>query len=284
MSAADAAVRGPCWALLPARSFRTGKSRLTHLGPGRVAVARALFEHVLGVLRASPAIAGVLVATDGDDTAASALARGADVLFDLPSPDERTLRAIVDRALPALARRGAAAAVVVMSDLPHLGGEDVAHLRGALAGADLVAAPDREQLGTNALAVRLPAAATCFGHADSYQRHVAGARDHGLRLATIDRDGLAFDLDGPADLDDLLAVPGARRPTEPEPWVPGQRPVRAEGGGGVGDAVERIAAIVAGAGAGVGATVGVRAVEHAAQRVQRGALGRHPPGGARGPA
>jgi len=58
--------------------------------------------------------------------------------------------------------------------------------------------------------LRLPGAPTCLGNPDSYPRHVAAARATGLRLATIDRDGLAFDLDGPADLADLTAVAEAR--------------------------------------------------------------------------
>jgi 2-phospho-L-lactate guanylyltransferase len=252
---------GSTWALIPARSFRTGKSRLGHLGAQRPAVARALFEHVLATVTASPAIAGVVVATDGDDTAAAALARGADALFDVPVGGRVTLAAIVDRGLRSLQRRGATNAIVVMADLPLLGVDDVARLAGALAGADLVAAPDRDQLGTNALAMRLPAAmATCFGNPDSYHRHLAAAVGAGLHVGTLDRDGLAFDIDGPPDLDDLLATS-----LEPVASVAGEAGVGPEHGLGVVDAVQRIALLVAESRA---------RGEHAPELVQRGALGR----------
>lgn len=258
---------GP-WALVPARTFRTGKSRLA-LQPGRAAIARALFDRVAGVLSRSDAIAGVLVATDGPDVAAAARRHGADVLLDDgPAP----LAAIVDRGLAALASRGVSAAVVVMADLPLLAAHHVDALGAALAGADLVLAPDRDELGTNALAVRLPAPlATRFGHRDSFARHLATAGAAGLRTAVVRAHGLAFDLDLPADLDELLATAPA---LEAKARVAGQRPVGAEGRRRVVDSVERIAAIVAGA-------VAVRDADDA---VQRRALGGDPPRRAGDPA
>jgi 2-phospho-L-lactate/phosphoenolpyruvate guanylyltransferase len=186
------------WALIPVRSFSTGKSRLGVLGAGRRDVARALFQHVHGVAAACPLLDGVLVATD--DEAVGAIAR--DILLD---DGRQPLSAVVDRGLEALVALGAQAAVVVMADLPLLTPSDLARMIAALDDADVALAPDRDHLGTNALALRLPGPPTCFGNPDSYLRHVAAARAAGLRLATIDRAGLAFDLDGPADLADLTA-------------------------------------------------------------------------------
>jgi 2-phospho-L-lactate guanylyltransferase len=186
-------------ALIPCRTFRTGKSRLAALGGGRAALARALFGRVLDVV--APEVDAVLVATDGDDVAAAARERGAAVLYD----DTDTLAGIADRGLQTLHAGGATAALVVMADLPAVTGADIARLRGALAGVDLALAPDRDRMGTNALAIVLPAPIpTCFGNPDSYHRHLTAAR--GLRVSTLERDGLALDLDVPADLDDLARV------------------------------------------------------------------------------
>lgn len=255
------------WALVPARSFRTGKSRLGHLGPDRAQLARLLFDHVVATVAAAPGIAGVVVATDGDDTAAAALAQGADVLFDVPVAGAVSLAAIVDRGLRDLARRGARAAVVVMADLPLVGPDDVARLCGALAGADVVAAPDRDHLGTNALALRVPAPLpTCFGNADSYDRHVAAVMAAGLRLGTLDRDGLAFDVDGPPDLADLERLLASS--LEPEPHLAGEPGVAAEASVRVLDTIERLLRLIR------LDRPGVRRVEHATELVQRGALGR----------
>jgi 2-phospho-L-lactate/phosphoenolpyruvate guanylyltransferase len=208
------------WVLVPARSFATGKSRLGALGRRRAELAQALLEHVLAVTTATPGLAGILVATDGDDVAALARRRGAAVLADAAP---RGLADVVDRGLATLAERGARAALVLMADLPLLTSSDVTRLTRALAGSDLVLAPDRDRLGTNALATHLPAAPTCLGHPDSFCRHVAAACGRGDRLVTLDRDGLAFDLDGPADLADLL---GTRAP----PPAPGSVPPRTERG------------------------------------------------------
>lgn len=252
------------WALIPVRSFSTGKSRLTPaepwtlggLGVGRRDVARALFQHVHAVVTACPVVDGVLVATD-DEEEVGAIAR--EILLD---DGRQPLSAIVDRGLEALVALGAQAAVVVMADLPLLTGPDLARMVAALDDADVALAPDRDHLGTNALALRLPGAPTCFGNPDSYPRHVAAARAAGLRLATIDRDGLAFDLDGPADLADLTAEAKAR--------VGGQPPIRAEARLGVVDAIERIRRGLLG--------------ERPPHPVERRALGRNASGRPRGPA
>jgi 2-phospho-L-lactate guanylyltransferase len=232
VDAAPDALRRGTLALVPARSFRSGKSRLDgRLGDDRPRVARALFDRVVGVLAGSRAITGILVATDGADVAAAAAQHGADVLFDPTDCPERAQRVeghgpysldtalagarsgsgqsggaglagIIDRGLAQLAARGARAALVVMADLPMFVPGDVEQMCRALVTADLVLAPDRELMGTNALAVRLPAPiATRFGNRDSFPRHLTASGE--LRLAVVHSPGLAFDLDQPADLDEL---------------------------------------------------------------------------------
>src|SRR4029079_16057591 len=80
------------WALVPARSFRTGKSRLGSTR-ARAAVARALFDRVVGVLASTKIIDGVLVLTDGGDVISAARSHGADVLID--PPDAPPLASII---------------------------------------------------------------------------------------------------------------------------------------------------------------------------------------------
>jgi 2-phospho-L-lactate guanylyltransferase len=229
----------PLWALVPVRSFKSGKSRLAGVGPAtREHLARALCDHVLGTLAASSEVAGIAVATDGDDVAEAALRHGASVIFDPPKHGGPSFAALLDRGLDLLCTRGATAAAVVMADLPRLTVDDVAALIRGLDGADVVLAPDRYQLGTNALALALPAAlATCFGHGDSYPRHLAAAIERGLTTASCVRGGLSFDLDWPDDLAALVAHTLAA--SEPETRVLGQRVVGPEDGGSIGDAIER---------------------------------------------
>lgn len=230
------------WAVVPARSFASGKSRLATVARnGRGEVARALFDRVVATTLRAAAVDGVLVATDGDDVATAAREHGALALRDGPAAP---FASVIDRALAILAGRGASAAVVVMADLPLLGPYHVDDVCSALDGADLVLAPDRDQLGTNALAVRLPAAIpTRFGHRDSFSRHLVTASAAGLRVAMVRAHGLAFDLDTPADVDELL---GAAPAPEAKPLVTGEGSVRTERRRRVTDTIQRIALAVRG--------------------------------------
>lgn len=194
------------WALVPVKRFDQGKSRLGELldGAARAALARSMFDRVvgqvLGGLVASGELAGTLVVTDGDDVAERARARGAEVSLSAGVGPNRRLGIIVDEALALLTARGAEAALVIMGDLPALGPDDVRALAALLAGHDLVLAPDAAGTGTNALALRLPPRMpTRFRGGESLADHVADARAAGLRLAMCERPGLRFDVDQPED-------------------------------------------------------------------------------------
>ncbi|HEY1696654.1 MAG TPA: 2-phospho-L-lactate guanylyltransferase [Polyangiaceae bacterium] len=191
-------MNGHAWAIVPAKSLTRGKSRLSPVldGDARARFARELLEHVLGVL-ASCDLAGVLVATDGDDVAELARTRGAAVLLDA---GEGTLAEVVDRALGDVASRGAGAAVVLMADLPRLEQGDVASLLAALERHDVALVRDHLGRHTNALAIAPPTAMkTRFGRADSFEAHLAAAREAGLRVAVVESERIAFDVDVPAD-------------------------------------------------------------------------------------
>jgi 2-phospho-L-lactate guanylyltransferase len=188
------------WALVPAKGFARGKSRLAPaLSDGaRAAFARGVFEHVVRAALASDALDGVLVATDAEDVAAAARALGAEVQRDPPAA--RSLADVVDAGLAALAGRGVAAALVLMADLPQLAAEDVRQLVALLDGNDVVVVRAIDGHHTNALALAPPdALATRFGRGDSYAAHCAAARDAGLRLVAVDNPRVAFDVDGPED-------------------------------------------------------------------------------------
>jgi 2-phospho-L-lactate guanylyltransferase len=200
-------MKRPAWAIVPAKSLRQGKSRLRPVlgDEDRARFAQRLLEHVLDVLGAC-ALDGVLVATGGDDVASVAASRGAHVLRDR---GEGSLADVVDRALGEVASRGAASALVLMADLPRIEPGDVGALLAALDDHDVALVRDHLGHHTNALAVAPPTAmATCFGRADSFAAHQAAARAAGLRAAVVDSVRIAFDVDVPADHEELTA----RRP------------------------------------------------------------------------
>ncbi len=93
--------------------------------------------------------------------------------------------------------------VVLHGDLPNLQPDDVRTLIGALPtdGSPGVAiAPDRAGTGTNALVLRPPGVIPFRFGTGSFALHVAEVEQTGVPLVAVNRAGLAFDLDTPADL------------------------------------------------------------------------------------
>jgi 2-phospho-L-lactate guanylyltransferase len=191
-------MKRPAWAVVPAKSLSHGKSRLRPVldDADRARFAQRLLEHVLDVLQAS-ALDGVLVAAGGEDVASLAASRGVHVLLDR---GPGSLADVVDRALADIATRGAASALVLMADLPRIEPDDVAALLAALDDHDVALVRDHIGHHTNALALAPPTAmATCFGRPDSFVAHEQAARAAGLRVTTLERPRIAFDVDLPVD-------------------------------------------------------------------------------------
>ena len=198
------------WALVPARSFADGKSRL---GPAldataRRELARRLFHHVMQQL--AGVVDGVLVCTDSDEVAEAAARHGARVHRD--PPEAKGLAAVVDGGLRSLAADGA---LVLMADLPLLTGEDVRQLVARMAEHPVVLVRAQDGRHTNALGLSPPTAfPTAFGGAESFAAHLVAAREAGLRACVVDNPRVAFDVDEPRDLDQIRAssTTGISRP------------------------------------------------------------------------
>jgi 2-phospho-L-lactate guanylyltransferase len=182
------------WALVPAKSFALGKSRLKPAlsDAARRDFARGLFDHVLQQLRET--VDGILVCTDSDEVAQAAALHGARVRRD--PPGVKGLAAIVDGGLAELASQKA---LVIMADLPRLTKDDVRQIVARLADHDVVLVRAQDGHHTNALALGkvLP---TAFGRADSFEAHLRAARDAGLRVCVLENPRVAFDVDVPEDL------------------------------------------------------------------------------------
>jgi 2-phospho-L-lactate guanylyltransferase len=96
--------------------------------------------------------------------------------------------------------------LIVAADLPRLEAADIAALIAPARAGVLAIAPDAAGSGTNALA--FPATLDLhfrFG-ADSRAAHEAEARRLGISAVTIERPGLAFDLDDGAALAQFRAA------------------------------------------------------------------------------
>jgi 2-phospho-L-lactate/phosphoenolpyruvate guanylyltransferase len=191
--------------LIPCKSFAAGKSRLASVLDDRERAAlcvRLLRQTLDCALALVPAAACHVVSADGEAAALAACA-GAAAMGDRGAGLNQALadaRAIVRRAC------ADAALLILPIDLPRA---SAAALRGLIAApADVVAAPDRLGLGTNALYLSPRAADIVdfrFG-GDSFAAHRAAAEGAGLRFAAYADPDLAFDIDDPDDLAEWRAA------------------------------------------------------------------------------
>lgn len=193
--------------LLPLRAPGSGLTRLAGtLGADqRAALATAMLADVVAALRTA-GLDRLTALTAGP--AAAAVARRLDLsVRPDPDPAGAGLDTAVTTAVAGLP--DAAAAAVVMPDLPLLGAGDVRALLATEAG--VVVAPTGDG-GTGALLLR-PAGAIhpAFGPG-SAARHLDLARRSGRSSATVHRPGLTSDLDTLGDLRRLSSAPdlGAR--------------------------------------------------------------------------
>ena len=192
-----------CWALVPVKARSAGKQRLALALPeaARATLVRVMLEHVLDSLRACAHIDEVAVMSPDPDRLPPEVALLTDAGADM--------NASLSAALAVLEGRGATRIAIVSADLPQLTPDDVTAL--VLAAEHGVAlAPDHTGLGTNAACLALPARLAFHFGPGSFAQHVAEARRLGMEPARVQRPGLAFDVDEPADVGVLRARAEAR--------------------------------------------------------------------------
>ena len=186
------------FALIPVKELSQAKARLAPVldAARRRELALALFRDVLAAALACRALDGVAVVTRDADVLSIAAEAGAEGL-----PEPGGLNEALTSASKTLAQRGADRLVVLAADLALATATDIQAV--AEAEADVVVVPSTDG-GTNALALRPGAIAFQFGP-DSAQRHLAAAREAGLRVLLLDLPALSIDIDTPEDLDGVRA-------------------------------------------------------------------------------
>jgi 2-phospho-L-lactate guanylyltransferase len=187
------------WAIIPVQPLPEGKSRLAAVlsAQERFHLNQRYFKHVLATVLAAFPPARVLVVSRSADVLA--MAGGAQTLSESGSGD---LNVALTEGARAAQRAGADAVLSISSDLPLLETADLRAMCDAMAKNTAVIAPDRAGVGTNALLCPVKAAAYAYGEG-SFARHVALMEAQDLRVVAVQREGLAFDIDTPADLERL---------------------------------------------------------------------------------
>jgi FO synthase len=193
-------------ALVPVKRLSLAKKRLgAALGPAyRCGLVLAMLDDVLRTLAQVPGIERTIVITQDDDVAAAAASHGAAVAKE---PDGADLNASLAFGLDAARSAGAKRALVVPGDVPLATPTEIeAVLRAAKRDGGAIA-PDASGEGTNALLLPLPQPfRPSFGRG-SFEAHRRLAKEAGVALAVVVREGLSHDIDLPADLTLLDAPP-----------------------------------------------------------------------------
>jgi 2-phospho-L-lactate guanylyltransferase len=183
--------------IVPHRGLAAAKTRLAPVldDDEREALARRLLERVLAV--AHEACGDVVVISPSEALDPLVTGAGARLVVQRGMG----LNDGLEQARREAIANGVTTLLILHGDLPNLGTDDVAALLDALPEqGGVVIAPDRAGSGTNALALQPPDAIGFRFGTGSFTAHRAEAEAGGVPLVEVDRPGLAFDLDTPADL------------------------------------------------------------------------------------
>ncbi|HVR28971.1 MAG TPA: 2-phospho-L-lactate guanylyltransferase [Thermoanaerobaculia bacterium] len=197
------------WAVVPVKEIGRSKQRLSAalFSDERERLVRAMLRDVLVALRAASGLADVLVITRDGEVGALAKECGAQVLAERGAGD---LNAALRQAAAHLVAAGAPGLLVVPADVPAVRPDDISTLareHGPSPAVTLVS--DRRGVGTNALAASPPDLCPFLFGEDSFERHLAAAREAGVEPRVFDARGLRYDVDVEHDLDEIaLQSPG----------------------------------------------------------------------------
>lgn len=197
--------------VIPLNQLTRSKSRLsgalTVTERGRLALALA--ERTLRALREADALDCVVVVSPDANALAWAEAQGAVALRQTisQSPARGALNAGLALARDWAVEQGADGLLIALGDLPLLTSAEVRRFIAMtrLHERVIALAPDRAGEGTNLLLARPASIAPLAYGRGSFARHRRLARRQGVPVLEYDAPGAAFDVDTPADLDELIA-------------------------------------------------------------------------------
>lgn len=186
-------------AVVTAKRFTAAKQRMSGAVPEerRLALVEAMLGDVLEAVTGARQVTFTVVVTG--EAAAEGLAAGcgAEVIHD---PEDAGHIGAAKLGIARALELEADAVVLLPGDCPLLESREIDSLVTGLPDPFVAVVPDRHGTGTNSLAMRPPdAIEPAFGE-DSCARHLELARAAGVPHATERVEGLALDLDTPADI------------------------------------------------------------------------------------
>ena len=186
-------------AVITAKRFTAAKQRMAGALPEerRLALVEAMLGDVLEAVTAARQVDHVVVITGEAAAVNLATGCGAEVIHD---PDDAGHNGAAKLGVTRAGELGASAVVLLPGDCPLLEPREIDSLVTGLPDPFVAVVPDRHGTGTNALAMRPPGAIEPSFGEGSCARHLGLAKEKGIAHSTEQVDGLALDLDTPADI------------------------------------------------------------------------------------
>jgi len=203
-------VTEPTVILIPVKNLSSAKQRLAAVldQPSRTALAQAMLADVLSALREWKNRPAVAVVTSDSYAVALAGKYGFEIIPDPENPGET---GAIEMATRICVERGETSTLVIPADIPLIQAGEMEEILKRAPPAGSVLVPAYDGRGTNAV-LRRPANLfpLRFGN-DSFKPHHAAAQATGKPCVVLNLPGIAVDVDNPADLQQLLALPGDTR-------------------------------------------------------------------------
>lgn len=196
--------------LVPIKDTASAKQRLSAVldQASRTELARAMLHDVLTALHNWKTATPVAVVT-GDLYATRLAAQyGFEVIEDRDNPGET---GAIEMATRVCVERGVKTTLVIPADVPLIQARELEQILKQAPAEGSVLVPAGDGRGTNAI-FRRPADLfpLRFGN-DSFKPHHAAARATGKPCVVLRLPGIAVDVDNPADLQQIISLPGETR-------------------------------------------------------------------------
>jgi 2-phospho-L-lactate guanylyltransferase len=196
--------------LVPVKNLSAAKQRLAAVldQPSRTELAQAMLNDVLTILDNWKLRPQVAVVTS--DPYAINLAE--EYKFEvIPDPDNPGETGAIELATRICVERGIDRTLVIPADIPLIQSWELDEILKHAPAEGSVLVPAADGRGTNA-AFRRPANLfpLRFGN-DSFKPHHAAAQATGKPYIVLNLPGIAVDIDHPADLEQLISLPGETR-------------------------------------------------------------------------
>jgi len=196
--------------LIPVKNLAAAKQRLAEAlnQPSRTRLAQAMLHDVLDAVSAWKSRPQVALVTS--DSFAMELAKEfrLEIIPDLENPGET---GAIEMATHVCVERGVESTLVIPADIPLIQGWELEEIVKHAPEEGSVLVPAYDGRGTNA-AWRRPANLfpLRFGN-DSFKPHHAAAQATGKPCVVLNLPGIAVDVDNPADLQQIMSLPGETR-------------------------------------------------------------------------